>query len=194
MNRQVVFLFSLLVSLFFVFPSRSLASNILFSDNFDDGNDNGWKKVDYLGVPSSHLWKVVNGQYGARIGTSSTISDSVIDNLSWNNYIYEFDMKPKLGVDTNFIFRWKDNPSGLDYSYDVHHAFGLVWFQKLGPPAERFDPNLPTDYWPTPVNYQLTNGQTYHWKVVVNGNYIQVYITNSQGVTTKLFDFYDLNK
>ena len=103
-------------------------------------------------------------------------------------------MKPKLGVDTNFIFRWKDNPSGLDYSYDVHHAFGLVWFQKMGPPAERFDPNLPTDYWPTPVNYQLTNGQIYHWRVEVNGNYVQVYVINSQGVTTKLFDFSDANK
>ncbi len=190
-NRFLILCCCLYVS-FFIFTGKVFSSsNVVFSDDFSDGDDSGWKKVTYEGPPSTHLWRVVSGQYTARVSTPFTIIDSVIDNSSWTNYIYEFDMKPTMGTDTNFVFRWRDNPSGLDYSYDVHQAFGLVWFQKMGPPDERFDPNIPHDYWPAPVSYQVINGQVYHWRVEVNGTHIAVFVTNAQGVTTKLFDFDD---
>src|SRR4051812_12869849 len=78
--------------------------SILFSDNFDDGNADGWI-VSGLGT-----WYIENGEYSVDMGTGGFLGgNSTIGDLSWTDYIYDVDVRGESGIDKIVIFRYKDD-------------------------------------------------------------------------------------
>jgi hypothetical protein len=71
--------------------------NILLSDDFADGNDQGWFRL-------GGNWSVTNGQYIAFIGTSSNCY-SLAGSQSWSNYTYRASVKAEhLNNDFGLVF------------------------------------------------------------------------------------------
>lgn len=178
-NRIVSIVSKLIISFFtLVFfliclPIFSNAEAItIFSDDFNDGNADGWSTPGRNGV----LWTVQDGMYGARIEDGSIIINSLAGDIPTPNYILEFDILPKAGDDKNIDFRWRESIP----NYEIHfnnNTGGNNLFIKSGPTQ---------DGWPKPTTFGLQNGQTYHFKIVLQDKNIQVYVDNN-----KIFDEID---
>lgn len=170
-------LFSFFASvLFFFLPSiwnKANASNILFQDNFENGNASSWQSV--LGP---NLWQIknINGNnmFGARIDSPSTIIDSVATNVSSPNYQIDFDYLPVTGTDRNFDFRYRRNSPAEGYSpYEVHFLNSdSVWTNFGYPPFTSSSP--------------LIDGQINHVTIILENQHIQ-FILNG----TKIIDYID---
>ena len=182
---KFLFLCSIAFVLFFSFlPSiwnKANASDIIFQDNFDDGNADGWTSI--LGPPS--LWQVknINGNlmYGARIESGSTIIDSVAANVDTSSYQIDFDYLPITGlVNTNLDFRFSRNSPSEGYNpYEVHFTTETNFWTNFGylglAPGE-------TILSPTPL---FTN-QINHIKIILQNQRIQ-FILNG----IKIIDYID---
>ena len=151
----IIFLISSIIGLLEV-----KASTTLFSDNFNDGDANGWEVVGSSG------WSVVGGQYGIYLspGLSNTVPvDSLWDN-NWRDFIYEVDLRGVEGTDKNIILRFQ-NTSNF---YEIHHTGGRIHFEKV---------IAGSSYVVSPsVDYPLENGPTYRFKIIINGRKMQVYV------------------
>lgn len=134
-----------------IYPPRVNAS-VVFEDNFDDGNDNGWIKMGDL--PES--WQVKDGKYGLSLNYG--IADAIID-MNLHDYIQEMDMYPIQGIDKNIRMRYVGPPPGFTYNF---HFIGTDLYPTNGPA----------------VYYDIQNGPTkkYHIKAVAQGYRFQLYI------------------
>jgi hypothetical protein len=82
---------------------RSSTLPILFQDDFNDGNDNGWE------VSGMGSWSVVNGEYVVEMGQGIELRGfSVTGDPAWADYIYEVDVRGEVGVDKLIIARYVD--------------------------------------------------------------------------------------
>lgn len=156
MKKLLLVALSLLFVFLFSIAPRHVHAAVLFEDNFDDGNDNGWTKVsprtwDY------HLLHVENGRYGARL-PGSTMVDAVVGEESWGDYIMEFDMFPITGEDKNLNARWV---SGIGYTYGIHFTNG--GFDTSGR---------------TVIHRPLINGNAYHMKIILQGKNAKFYLND----------------
>jgi hypothetical protein len=80
-------------------PASTASLALLFEDNFDDGNADGW-------IPSVDSWGVVEGSYVciARDQAETTYGAGI-----WTDYSVNADVKPFSGtVDVGIIGRWQD--------------------------------------------------------------------------------------
>ncbi len=162
---------SLLILLLFIFASPADAS-VLFSDDFNDGNAEGWSTSGRNGG----LWTVQNGMYGARIEEGDIIISSLAGDIPTPNYILEFDILPKAGDDKNIDFRWRENAN----NYEIHfnnNSGGNNLFGKGGPTQ---------DGWPKITTFGLNNNQKYHFKIALENKHIQVFVDSN-----KIFDEID---
>lgn len=159
MFRKIVFATVLFLAFLFTYTKDAKAS-VLFSDDFNDGNANGWDVVGNSG------WQVQNGEYGIHLdpGKSNSVpSDYNWDNI-WQNYVFEVDIRGVYGTDKNVDFRFKD---GTNF-YDIHHTGGYIHLEKyINDSGIHLAPA---------VFYPLSNGPSYHFKVIVEGDHIKVYI------------------
>lgn len=74
--RLFAFVFSLMVA------TSSSAAEILFQDDFNDGNADGWQQID-------GSFAVINGEY--QITSSSFFNDArtVTGSLLWDDFVFE---------------------------------------------------------------------------------------------------------
>lgn len=177
-----LFLYFLLFLIYLASPiilhHSTFANNILFQDNFDDGDANGWIIIRNL---CGSTWSVKDGRYsnsiiGRDCVTESVPEDSLWDN-AWQNYSLEVDITPMSGGDWNLAFRFID----INNWYGLHFRYDEVILQKV---LEGIQPA------PLPIYYSHTfrPGFTYHIKVIVEGNNIKVFIDHS---TVPLIDYTD---
>lgn len=76
---------------------------ILFQDDFNDGNADGW---EVSGVGS---WSVVNNEYVVEMGTGVGLEGySVAGDPAWADFIYEVDVRGEAGVDKVIVARYVD--------------------------------------------------------------------------------------
>lgn len=144
---------------FVVSPSKTYA-NILFSDDFSDGDAANWL---VSGTPG---WTVVDGQYGISLnpGLSNSYSDDSLWDYSWTNITYEVSLRGVSGTDKNILVKFKDASNFLE----IHHTNGILYLDRTG------FPTLDS------AAYPLVNGQTYTFKVdIENNQHIRVYIDDS---------------
>lgn len=161
-KQKAILLFLLVtttsIASFIVIPSNSLAQTILFQDNFDDGNANGW---DVMGLPG---WSVVNGEYGIHLepGVSNTVPSDNLWNENWNQYMLQVDLRGVSGTDKNLVFHFIDNSN----FYSLHHTGGNLYFSKYINNSEyRFA---------DPIHYPLQNGASYRFKIIVDGDHFKI--------------------
>ena len=70
MNKfNYYFFIALTILTFLVFPTNTLADTLIFQDDFEDGNADGWIVT---GSPTN--WSVVNGEYGIIVPYATIIT------------------------------------------------------------------------------------------------------------------------
>ncbi len=149
---------SLIFPLFFV----SYASHKVLYEDFDDGDSNGWivtrNQCLYNGNPA--VWRVINGKLVIKTNGGRCFTEIMPDDDLWNgigdNYIVEFDMTLVTGADHTIAFRYTDP----EHWYDFHiQTPGRLILDSSGS-----------------VHYgDYSNGQTIHFKLIVNGRHVSVY-------------------
>ena len=178
-------LFGILVSvLFFVFLpsilSKAHASSIIFQDNFEDGNSNGWTSIW-----GPNLWQVasINGsmRFGARIENGGTLIDTVGPNVNTSSNQIDFDYLPITGlVNTNLDFRYsRTSPLAIYSPYEVHFTSETNFWTNFGYFGLPAGVTIPSS---TPL---LTN-QVNHIKIILDNQHIQFFLNG-----TKIIDFTD---
>lgn len=161
----ITFLFSF--SLYF--SKETTAATVLFSDNFDDGNSNGWivTRNPCFDNGSAALWEVVGGKLGIKINGPSCVTEIMPDNSSWgsigNDYAVDFDMELVSGTDHNFAFRYT-NPDDW-YDFHIQSPSRLI-LQRV----------LNTHLYNNEVIFPFPNSQTYHFRVEVKGEHIKIFV------------------
>jgi hypothetical protein len=136
------------------------ASNVLFTDNFEDGNANGWT-VD------SGTWSVTTSGGGKIYSLTSTTGSNVSHGgtSTWADYSVQADIKPvALGTGTvGLSFRFTDTNN----RYFVLLGNGTVTLKKnVGGTQSVIDSKA----------YTVNAGTTYTVKAMANGTLLQVFV------------------
>src|SRR5215208_774203 len=78
----------LMVSLSLIAQGAPLSQSALFSDNFDDGNANGW-------TPAAGTWSVVqdSGSFVYALAATGTEGRTMAGSQAWTNYAVEARVK-----------------------------------------------------------------------------------------------------
>src|SRR6266478_1211602 len=99
---SILLYFCLIFSLFS--PRKIFAQTIFFSDDFGDGNANGW---DTVGAPG---WVVLNGRYGidSYLGLTNSVPSDSNWNYGWTNISYDVDLVAIEGEDKNILIKFQD--------------------------------------------------------------------------------------
>lgn len=155
---------------FLVSPSKVSAQALPFSDDFNDGNADGWEVIGNSG------WNVQNGEYGIHLdpGVSNSVPSDNLWDQNWNQYIFQVDLRGVSGTDKNLVFHFIDN---LNF-YSLHHTGENLYFSK-------YINNLEYRF-ADPIYYPLQNGVSYRFKIIVDGDHFRVLENN-----LTLFDVYD---
>lgn len=140
-------------------PTPTVPPGSSFSDNFDDGNANGWTTYD-------GTWSVVSGQYN--VG-SNPGAKSIVNSTNFSNFTYDADLSIN-GGNAGIIFRVANPASGVD-SYSGYYA-GLSGTQVILGKANNSWTQLVV------YNMTITANTIYHMRVVANGSNIQVFVTD----------------
>src|SRR3989338_797802 len=161
------------VTIFLATPQKTYAT-VLFQDDFNDSNSvlTRWE-TSRSGCGTN--WIVNNGMVGININSSACQTefapkDSAWD--GWNNYVYEVDMilPPNSGTDKNTAFRY-GGPPNFNW-YGLHIQINSNNPNNSNVVLERvcFSPcgNSTT--------YPITNGNTYHLKMIADNDHISAYI------------------
>lgn len=111
----------LLIALLTCFSSRSIhASNILFSENFNDGNSDGWEEHSPWG-----FWQVQGSEYkgSATYLTSPALpSYSLNGQPDWTDYLLSADLIGSQGIDKQILFR-VNNAQNRAYIFNFRSAY-----------------------------------------------------------------------
>jgi hypothetical protein len=99
--------------------NASSCGSILFSDDFNDGNADGWT------TSGAGSWFVENNYYVVDMGFGSGLmGKAVAGDAAWTDYIFELDLYAEMGVDKGFRFRYMDESNyyamdivGSDYNF-----------------------------------------------------------------------------
>lgn len=153
----------LVILIVLLFPSRVLAQEIFFQDNFNEGNANKWEVVGGFG------WKVVNGEYGVEEDHSltNTVPSDVNWDPNWTNIKYEVDLRGETGTDKNILIKFKDTSNFIE----IHHTFGDIYLTKVIDGIGQTHLDI--------VHYPLLNGSTYEFSIDIKNNKdIKVYIND----------------
>lgn len=131
------------------------------TDDFNDGNDNGWTK--YGGT-----WTVENGQYCI---SNNGSGKSLAGDFSWSNYTVEADIRPVDTPNSGIVFRVTNPSSGADAMNGYFAGLGdnVVVLGKMN---GTWNPI-------TVTNFTVNRDTWYHMKVVVNGQNIKVYVNDT---------------
>jgi hypothetical protein len=108
-------------------------NSVLLSDNFDDGDSDGWEEHTFNGD-----WFVNNGEYWGTASPSGTISKNsytVRGDTSWKNYSYSVKVRSEEKDDADkiiFFYFNKDRAAyevNLRSQYDSSHGNDIVLFK-----------------------------------------------------------------
>ena len=118
---RISLLIILPVIISFILTKSSFASDILFQDNFDEGNSNNWtlasNNCTFNGQPAQWEIKsksdnILDKKIGMVSNGGGCFSILVPNDSAWNfnnkNYAVDFDIELVQGSDYAFLFRYND--------------------------------------------------------------------------------------
>ena len=121
----------LLLSTLMDFTNHSTckSSSTTFSDNFDDGNANGWTQ-QLAG------WSVTNGEYRVSVGIVEN-GISTVNGLSFSDCIIETQVRftDSVGFRAGIVFRYSDNQHY--YSLEISNEYDKIELFKYSPAEPR---------------------------------------------------------
>lgn len=164
------------VCLFIPFKTTHAEGEILFADNFNDGNLDGW-------VVENGNWFVNNGNLaGSKSGKNfgGRINNGLKD---WGNYILETDFNVFQGIDMGIGFRYTQG--GNAYELNIRAGTGIFDTPQI---ILRKAQDGMVSIIGSTRSFPLINNKWYHLKVEVNGETIKVWVDNSL-----IFDIKDTN-
>ncbi|WP_244364715.1 family 43 glycosylhydrolase [Paenibacillus cellulositrophicus] len=136
------------------------------SDDFNDGNDNGWTRFE-------GTWAVENGEYSAG---SSGPAKSTIGDANWADYTVEADVKMiDAGGDGGLLFRVSNPSHGTERGQNNYDAFQgyYAYLTTSGVNLGKMSYSW-TFIQSAPQTYATNTW--YHMKVVAKGTNIKVYV------------------
>jgi len=170
MKKTLAFIF--FISFFLLIFPKKVGAIILFQDNFNDGNADGWN-VDYLTPISGDnrwndsKWEVNDsGEYGItftdrQMRTISSAGDSI-----WCDYVYVIELSGKSGVDKNIVFRYKDK----DNWYNFHLKSDGVRFGTMN------NGNYSDNNGKLLSNFPFANNIVYQLKVIIDKDIVSLFV------------------
>lgn len=169
-----------LLSFFFFFilslvtQNKLHAESTLFSENFDSYSNNsfpsGWSTSGYTN------WKVLDGMFGVQPSNDVSNAYPTLWESTWNDYVFETDIKRVSGSDGNVAFRYL----GPDDFYEIHYS-GSMWY------FARHTFGVSPNFRPaSPVPFSLEKNRIYHVKITAQGNHFLIEVDGNT-----LFDAYD---
>ena len=167
----IILLLHLLFGFNLVFPK--IVSATVLTENFNDGNTDGWVVVNEPGrTPCSAPWIVENGELLIEINQGSCTKHLVPTDILWNNlgdeYEIEVDMRSGGGTDHNIAFRFNIIPPNINEWYDYHFSF----------PNNITLERVPTGTTSDSVRYNFSHNVTYHLKILVKTGNIKLSIND----------------
>ncbi|MBI2595940.1 DUF1080 domain-containing protein [Candidatus Daviesbacteria bacterium] len=166
---KVIFL--ILFSFLLVPPNLVFADTtdgpLLFSDNFNDGNFNGW-------TVAAGVWSVNGGNLISNVsGKTNIFSEINTGSSEWDNYRIEIDVNNYSGVDEGIEFR---RAGGNAYAFNLRHGTGAY-----NTPEVKFwkSENGHGALVKSTRSQQLLNNVWYHIKIEVIGENIKLWINNN---------------
>ncbi len=178
-TSKYIFLYPALVAGFlfstlFLLPGQTFAlenyqdGSVIFSDDFNDGNFNGWT------VESGNWFIDINKQLaGYDFGTLKKSGRIRTDN-GWDNYRIELDVKNDRGVDEGIGFRRADK----DNTYEVTLRHGTGDFETPEVVLAKVEGGKNTKLFST-HQISLVNSKTYHIKIEAAEQHLQMWIDDS---------------
>ena len=154
----------LLVGMLFLMVSTFVSAATLFSDNFDDGNANGW-------TTQNGKWSVVQDSGSYVFYQSSTSEGRAWVNGSWTNYSVEARVKVDDFNGSNRAYVCARMKDGNNY-----YAASLTGNGKL----EIWKKVSGSSSTLASKSYSLSTGTWYTVKLEVNGSNIKMYVNGSQ--------------
>ncbi len=146
---------------------------VLFSDDFNDGNADGWISS------GDGTWYVDNYEYVVDMGEGYDLKGiSLNGDPSWTNYVFEMDMGADVGADKAYLFRYIDDEN--TYGADVVGIGAEFSFANLVKVEAGAAQTLVT------VNYEHDLLAWHHVVTIVQGNRIIVTVDGDL-----LFDYTD---
>lgn len=189
-NKVYFFFLALLLCVgAMLFTSKTFAylNTLPLNETFETSDLTNWDSAYTrggwtFGNFNSSNWVVANA-------TSNADFEIQTGDFNWSNYSFSLDMIPKSGVDKNIFFRVQDARSifwglNIPMSYGLHITNSLIELQKWTTSA----PSWPHLY---SLSHSLPIGEVTHFKIVVFGSNIKVYVNNS---TTPNIDITDNNE
>jgi len=136
--------------------------DILISDNFNDGNLDGW-------TIQSGNWYINNGNLAG--SQSGTMLGGRINtgNSQWDNYQIDLDINGFQGIDGGVGFRYENN--GNWYELNLRYGTGIANTPELA--LWKFQNGIPAKIANT-HSFPLINDRWYHTKIEVQNENIKV--------------------
>jgi hypothetical protein len=143
------------------------AGEILFQDDFEDGNLDGWSVI---GGELSE-WIVEDGTCRRLVTGLPSLNSSVIiaGTDSWTDYRAEFDMRRLQGNQIYVVFRYTPEGDYRLYSPDLVQPEGTIGLRDAGFRSLCSESSFVTE-----------NGTWYHWAVECRGNLVTVFVNGSK--------------
>lgn len=137
---------------------------VLFQDNFDDGDADGWT------VSESGVWYVENGEYVVDMGEGQYLTGiALAGDDAWRDYTLDLDVKGEAGFDKGILFRCNDIWNGCYYVNLVSDPSNQVLLGRL---VNHVGETLSSALYPN------TNGMWYHVTIKLAGLNIRVYVND----------------
>lgn len=162
MKKSLALILFIFIFIFLLSP-RVVLATVLFQDDFDDGNAEGWTVIS-----GGEYWRPNDGMYGAIVDPPDTRADMVAGSSEWTDYVYEVDILGIKGASRNLLFRYQD----ADHRYGFHITYGSkLILEKVYPLTH------PAGVASAPITF--LNNIKYRMKVVLKGNIIEIYQNNN---------------
>ncbi len=168
-------IYPLILGFIFFIPQKTLAQEtyqegtIIFQDDFNDGNYNGW-------IVESGSWGIdsLNRLYGNQFGTLKTGRLSVGN--TWDNYRIEVDTQNNGGFDQGIMFRKAD--SNNYYEVDLRFDDGARSYNTPEVKLTKIQAGNSTTLFST-RSFQLNRFTNYRIKIEVVQTHIQLWIDST---------------
>jgi len=128
---SLLLLIYILTLTFNILPVKSINSEVLFFDDFNDGVADGW--TEHLGT-----WNVINGEYFVTVGIVEN-GISTVDDLTLDDCIIETRLRfrdTSVGFRAGIVFRYTDNEHY--YAFQISNEYDKVSFKKYTPEAPEY--------------------------------------------------------